>query len=62
MMTNVLYMAVTKDELELPLAVEDTFKELGKDFGIDADKLYDLKFYKHLNYRFLRIEVEEDYQ
>ena len=36
-MGKYLWLAVTADEYELPIAVADTAKELGKIFGVSAD-------------------------
>ena len=39
-----IWMAVTADEFELPLAVADTAKELGAIYGIDAKTVMTSEF------------------
>ncbi|AQR93353.1 hypothetical protein [Clostridium saccharoperbutylacetonicum] len=38
-MGKYLYMAVTADDFELPIAVEDSLRELAKKFDIDSNSL-----------------------
>lgn len=57
-----LYMAVTADEYELPVAVTDRAKDLAEAFGIHKDYFFQCisrgSVNKRSNVKFLRIEVE----
>lgn len=59
-----LYMAVTKDQYELPIAVAGSAVELAKMVGTSADTVRSLisknlyNGYKHSPYR--RVEVDDD--
>lgn len=64
-----LFLAVTRDEYELPVFVEDSVRELSEKVGIGKPTLY-----RHFNgkikgnkdclfqtpYKFVRVEVEDD--
>jgi len=60
----VLYMAVTPDELELPMAVEKSAVMLAKRVGSTADIIYSSishkKSGKTRGMRFVRVEVTDD--
>lgn len=61
---NYLYMAVTPDEYELPLAVEDSVTKLAKLFNVKPSKVSTLismgRSGKTTGVKFLRIKVNND--
>ena len=56
-----IYMAVTADEYELPLGIEDTAKELADKLGIKEGTVYSCISRKmdgkRAGYRLIRIEI-----
>lgn len=58
-----LYMAVTPDKLELPIAVEDTAKKLAKTLKIKEDTIYTNISRKYsgkiIGMKFVKIELED---
>lgn len=59
-----LWMAVTPDEYELPLAVEDTARELGNRFNVDANVVMSCvkkeRTGKNTGRKFIKVEIRED--
>jgi hypothetical protein len=60
-----LYLAVTADEYELPIAVEETCAELARRFGITNASLLSTLSHgdstgRYSGHKFIRIEVEDD--
>ena len=63
-MDKYIWMAVTPDELELPIAVADTAMELGRMLGLKGNiisKIYCLhnkgKFKKSYKYKIVKVKV-----
>lgn len=64
----ILYMAVTPDEYELPVAVEDSPTKLAKKIGMSVNmvlasltpKRAKYNDTKKVGYRYRKIEVEDD--
>ena len=61
-----LYLAVTKDEYELPYAIADTQADLARILGVDPQSVrkafYDMRNgrgYKRTKYR--EVEIDEEY-
>lgn len=62
MMSHV-YMAITLDRLELPIAVADTVKELEEIMGLSKNTVWRvMSRAKHNNWRckYIRVDLEED--
>ena len=62
-MKNVLYMKVTKDEYELPVAVADSISLLARMLGISKKTIESsMSKSRHLGYRsvYVKVELEED--
>lgn len=62
-MNNVVYMKVTDDVYELPLAVADSIVELSEMLGVKRQSIYDSM--KHVKSRgswspYVKVEIEED--
>lgn len=58
-----LYLKVTSDEYELPLAVGDTVRELAKMLGVKSDSIYSqMSHSKHNGYfcSYQKVEVEDE--
>lgn len=58
-----LYIKVTSDEYELPLAVGDTVRELAKMLGVKSDSIYSqMSHSKHNGYfcSYQKVEVEDE--
>ena len=58
-----LYIKVTSDEYELPLAVGDTVRELAKMLGVKSDSIYSqMSHSKHNGYfcSYQKIEVDDE--
>lgn len=59
-----LYMAVTSDELELPLFVTDKAVELAKRFNVKPKTLFTSIFHKRSRkrqgYKFIKIELDKE--
>ena len=58
-----LYIKVTSDEYELPLAVGDTVRELAKMLGVKSDSIYSqMSHSKHNVYfcSYKKVEVEDE--
>lgn len=62
----ILWLQVTNDEYELPLAVADSCKELARMVGVTPQNIYEAKCkYKNhkkhrRKYRYITVEIEED--
>ena len=58
-----IWMAVTADEYEMPLAVADTAKELGEIFGISGKTVMTMEFRqlegKGMGRKFVKVDREE---
>ena len=57
-----LYMKVTNDDLELPLAVADSFEELAEMLGISKATIYSERRYAKANgikSQFVRMVIKE---
>lgn len=58
-----LYMMVTKDELELPLAVADTVTELSKMVGIKENSIFNIMRRAQKEGRkcaYVRVKIDEE--
>jgi hypothetical protein len=58
-----LYIKVTSDEYELPLAVGDTVRELAKMLGVKSDSIYSqMSHSKHNGYfcSYQKVEVDDE--
>ena len=58
-----LYMKVTKDEYELPIAVADSIVELAKMLGVKKEHIYDsMKHAKSRGHRtpFVKVEIGKE--
>lgn len=59
-----VYMEVTQDPLELPLAVAETARELADMAGVKVDAIYQsisrIQHGKRKRNRFIRVTVDED--
>ena len=60
-----LYMAVTPDEYELPMAVSDTAAELARKFGIKENYIYKMiwggsKWGRYKGIRFVKVVIDDD--
>lgn len=59
-----MYMAVTTDEYELPLAIGDTARELGELVGVSANLIHSTisknQTGKNRKMRFVKVEPLED--
>lgn len=54
----ILWLKVTKDEYQLPLAVADTAAELARMTGVKPDSLYAMRCHGVKEY--IKVEVEDD--
>lgn len=54
----ILWLKVTKDEYQLPLAVADTAAELARMTGVKPDSLYSMR--SHGVKEYIKVEVEDD--
>ncbi len=65
-MSSFLWLAVTTDELELPIVVADTAKELGKYLGITENGVFKNKHQKSTGeisgYKVEKIDVDLDWR
>ena len=62
-MSKVLYMKVTSDEYELPLAVADSVAELAAMVGVEASTVFGFMWYCKKNGKkcpYIKVEVEDD--
>ena len=61
-----VYMEITKDEYELPLAIADSVKELGSIIGVKpgliSDSIYQVKTQKikKKSARFIRVDIGDE--
>lgn len=56
-----IYMAVTPDEFELPIALSDTQRGLAKMLGSDAGAVCrNHKAKRHAKYKVIALEVEDE--
>lgn len=59
----ILWVAVTRDKYELPIAVADSCKELAEMVGVTANAIYILRNYakKHRDYKcpYITVEVKQ---
>lgn len=58
-----LYIKVTSDEYELPLAVGDTVRDLAKMLGVKSDSIYSqMSHSKHNGYfcSYQKVEVDDE--
>lgn len=65
-MSSFLWLAVTTDELELPIVVADTAKELGKYLGITENGVFKNKHQKSTGeisgYKVEKIDVDLEWR
>lgn len=54
----ILWLKVTKDEYQLPLAVADTAAELARMTGVKPDSLYSMRCHGAKEY--IKVEVEDN--
>ncbi len=64
---HVVYMAVTDDEYELPLAIGDSCRELGRIMGLDPGEICRLVNGKRKSVykkgrKFVRVYVEDEHE
>lgn len=64
MMKQNIYMAVTTDKYELPLALETSYEELSKITGVSVNSIK-YSIYKHLSGRhrgikFIKVKIDTD--
>ena len=60
-MREVIWMAVTPDEYELPVAVADTAAELGKKLGVSKNTIYScISHAKEHGYKSIYVKVVID--
>lgn len=59
-----VYMEITLDKYELPVAVADSVKELAKLRNISADTIYNVMYHSKIKgfkrCKYIKIELEED--
>lgn len=64
MSKNKLYMKVTNDEYELPLAVADTMAELARMTGIKPESLYSIisreRHGKKHTYSYREVDIDDE--
>lgn len=64
MKKQILYLAVTADEYELPMIVEDRAVTLAQKLGLTRDAIYSAINYNYsgkiTGYRIIKIELEDD--
>ena len=58
--TVTLYLKVTKDKYELPVAVADSKKELARILGLHPSGLYRAFIHGQGNSCYVEVEVEDD--
>lgn len=60
----ILYMAVTSDEYERPLAVEPTVPRLAQRLGLSSSAIYSSMFAnqngKNRGFRFVAVKIDDD--
>lgn len=57
-----VYMEVTKDKYELPVAVADSAKELGALIGLDAATIYSVMYHckiKGFKCKYIKVDLED---
>ena len=62
-MGKVLYMKVTKDEYELPMAVADSVPELAEMVGVKTSTIFGFMWYCKKSGKkcpYIKVEVEDD--